>query len=253
MAAGRIILCYFLSCLPILAWYLICKYMKDYGILLAAEILVCHILIPVIVRAISDNYYHIGDLEGRYYKTNFDGAEVELTLVIVLYIVGLGLLSFVRSSKAWNYHEKILLFPVWRKWVVIIYAVVVALVALLVYPITEHYFYIGFLYLNMRFEKGYKVFIVVLSLLNSVKWFFLFNESVKSRGAAVFWTILWVILYLIIDLRSWERNYYTGIGLKQVLMLMYVITLTLYALGVRCRAPKVVSLTRIDDRLTRLR
>lgn len=250
MSAGRIIFCYFITCLPILVWFVICTYVKDYGVLMAVEILVCHILLPVVIRAISDEFYHIRDVDDRYYRFYFKGCEVELPLLIGVYIIGLLLLSFLKSSRAWNYTQKVMFFPAWKKNAVLIYAIFVALVAVIVYPVIEHYYYIGFVFLNLRPEKGYKYFIVIISLLRSIKWFFLFNETVQKKSAAVFWTILWVILCMIIDARSWDRNYHTGAGMKQVLMLMYVITLTLYALKVRCKSPTAVSVTRKDNKLS---
>lgn len=145
------------------------------------------------------------------------------------------------------------MFPRWKNnALIVIYAIIVGLVAFLIYPASEHYFYVGFAYVNMDLSGGYKTNSLILAVITAGKWFFLFDATVKHRNAAVFWTILWVIMYLVVDYNNWDRWYYSGIVLKQTIMLMYIIVLVLYALGVKCKRPAAISKTRADNRLTRL-
>lgn len=104
MAFARTIFCYFLGCLPILIWFLVCKYLKDYGLLLAIEILVVHILVPIIVRGVSNKFYKYQG--NKYYEVTIKNSEAEIGIVVVVFIIGICILSFINSSKSWNYAEK---------------------------------------------------------------------------------------------------------------------------------------------------
>lgn len=251
MSLSRTLFCYALACLPILSWFLVCKHIKDYGVLLIAEILVVHILVPILVRAVSDKFFNFK--QDRYYEASLKQAEGEAGLVTLLYIIGILILSFVNSSKSWNYSEKNMMFPRWKNNVlIIIYAIFVALIALFVYPASEQYFYVGFAYINMGLTGNYQFNSLMIALITGIKWFFLFDATVKHRNAAVFWTILWVILYAVIDYNNSERWYYSGIALRQWVMFLYIVTLVLYALGVKCKRPAAVSKTRTDNRLTKM-
>lgn len=251
MGFARTIFCYVLGCLPILLWFLVCKYIKDYGVLIISELVIIHILVPIIVKAFSDKIYKFN--YDKYYEVSFRDAEGEIGIVVLIYIIGFLILSYVDSSKAWHYTEKIMMFPQWKsKPLIVLYAIIVGFLAIFVLPISEHYYYLGFVYINMDLRKGYRTYSLILAIFIGLKWFFLFDATVKKRSAAVFWTILFVILYAVLDYNAWNRWYYSGIAIRQIVMILYVITLILYALGVKFKRPGAVAVTRADNRLNRM-
>lgn len=253
------IIVYAAAILPIVVWWLICTKIKDYGVLMVLEIIICHILVPNILRNVLSGIYSYN--LGTYYKFEFRNTGGQAGGIVVIYLIGYLLISFWSSSKHWNFSQKSLMFPSWKSNVgIIIYAIIVALIALFVFPVSEHYFYSYFILWNVQ-GWGFGT-LAIISLLNSAKYYFLFTETVSDKNAGLFWTILWVIMYLVIDLSRGTNYHYKkgnhhywfwgGLGLKQVVMLLYSITMVLWSLGIQFPKPNNVQKTRSDNKLSSL-
>lgn len=249
MALIHLILSYVMAACPILVWWLICSKIKDYGILMISELVICHILLPMLMRTLFGGFWII---RGSFYGFSF-GSFYGAGGIVVVYIVGVLILSFVKSGKHWNFSEQSIMLPSWKSKVgIIIYAVIVVLIALFVFPVSEHLFYFS-LCLNTITRSRSFFHVLLITLLNAGKYYFLFDNSVKDKNAGLFWTIIWVLMYIMIDFgRNNAYWYFSGIGLKQLINLMYIITLTLYALGIQFPRPNNINKVMSDNKLSSL-
>lgn len=236
---------------PLLIWWLICGKIKDYGVLMVAEIVVCHILLPMLARTLFGGFFSLS--VGSYYQFSFRSTYGAGGIVVV-FLIGYLLLSFWKTAKHWNYSQKSIMLPQWKSNIaIIIYAVIVALIALFVFPVSEHFFYYYFCRWNID-RENYGFHLLLINLLNSCKYYFLFQNSVTDKNAGLVWTIMWVLMYIMVDFNAGDRRYwyYSGIGLKQLITLMYIITLVLGALGVQFPRPNNFSKTMSDNKLSSL-
>lgn len=243
---------YLIALSPILIWWLVCTKIKDYGVLMILEIVICHILLPNIFRALIGGFYI--SYQGSYYQFSFRSTGGQAGGIVVVYLIGYLLFSFWKGSTLWNYSEQKILIPGFKNNVfTIIYAIIVALIALFVFPVSEHFFYYYFCLMNVDGRTGYLA-VLIMTLICVAKYYFLFSNSVQDKNAGIFWTILWGLMYIMIDFGSrdakyWNNWYYGGIGLKQVINLLYIISLTLWGLGVQFPKPSNVQKTAPDNKL----
>lgn len=220
-SAIKIIIVYILAALPILGFYLGATFTHDYFLIFLIDMVIFHFVLPVLLREATNDYTKV---EEDYNGFVLSGREYDTLLMAALYMVGWVIFHFTDLP---SYGSATLLLPDFSSKVLsIIYAILTAIFFVIIYAISEHNFYYGFIRHNIY--GGHDILhVLVTSLFNALKWYFLFVES--KEDSAIAWTIFWFAMYFIIGFNTSNDVFYAGSALRQLFYLFYVITLALYA------------------------
>lgn len=230
----RYIFVYLFALLPILGFYLSHKYTQDYGLILLIDIAIFHYLVPAVFVEVSNAYVSLE--EGLFSElSQYCDRAGYTAITLCTFAAGFLVLHFSDIGK---YESIECLFPKFSNEVLsLLYAIFVGLMFLLIYPQTEHKFYYAFISKNLKSES--LLHVIFITIANASKWYILFEATVKSSTAAVWWTAVFAVCFFLMGYADLKNTFWVGTSSRGLLYLCFGITIALYKFNVKLQHPNV--------------
>ena len=238
------ILLYVFAGLPIGLFWFMTSWSHDLGLILLSDILIFHVVVPRIMW----RFRKYTRLEENYRGVTVNGREND-------FLITLGI--FVACFLAWTFLDPIgfdsatLLLPKFKTEIITyVYWVVVFILFVLIFSISEHNFYFGFILQNL--PGNIWLHGLIVSALNALKWYMMFMDCIKGSTAAIFFAAMFAVVYFVIAYNNDFALFYAGSSMRQLLYLLLSVVFIAYCLGLKLKHPGSVQNYSGDNILSKL-